>query len=264
MRTDEVVQHLEPWLVKQRRPAWKPVVEEEDGPPTASKFCGTPWTGPGAPWPGCGDCLQPMQLFLQLDLADLPAELDHPFGVGLLQLFYCIRRDECYGMNGFLPFVSTTSRVRIIHPNDHGWEPLLPPNPAFPAKRIVGWSRFLDLPSPAEHERAGLIYTLDRSTDWYVIECPEFVLSLASDETEWGWLAERIATATVGDKLGGWPAWVQDERYPYCPLCGRQMISVFQIDSEDNIPFMFSDCGIGHITQCPEHKDYVAFGYDGS
>jgi hypothetical protein len=34
---------------------------------------------------------------------------------------------------------------------------------------------------------------------------------------------------------------------------------VFQ-HTGDALPFMFGDMGIGHITQCPEHKDVVAFG----
>jgi hypothetical protein len=36
---------------------------------------------------------------------------------------------------------------------------------------------------------------------------------------------------------------------------------VFQIASEDNIPYMFGDVGTGHITQCPEHKNQLAFGW---
>ncbi len=30
---------LEPWLVRCRRPAWKPIVEDDDDLATASKFC---------------------------------------------------------------------------------------------------------------------------------------------------------------------------------------------------------------------------------
>lgn len=91
MQTDGIVKKLEPWLAKQRRPAWKPLVESGDGPPTTSKFCGTPWIGKDAPWPECGNCEEPLQLFLQLELGDLPAEIDQGYGKGLLQLFYCTR-----------------------------------------------------------------------------------------------------------------------------------------------------------------------------
>jgi hypothetical protein len=38
MTTEEIVAQLEPWLAKHRRPAWKPIFQEGDGPPTASKF----------------------------------------------------------------------------------------------------------------------------------------------------------------------------------------------------------------------------------
>jgi uncharacterized protein YwqG len=77
------------------------------------------------------------------------------------------------------------------------------------------------------------------------------------DET----LAETVAISEPGDKLAGWPAWVQHTEYPACPRCGEQMILVFQADSEDNIPYMFGDVGCGHITQCPQRKDVMAFGW---
>jgi hypothetical protein len=56
MTTEEIVRKLEPWLARHRRPAWRPVVEDGDGPVTGSKFCGTPWIAPNAPWPECGRC----------------------------------------------------------------------------------------------------------------------------------------------------------------------------------------------------------------
>ncbi|HEY7328275.1 MAG TPA: DUF1963 domain-containing protein [Gemmataceae bacterium] len=65
--------------------------------------------------------------------------------------------------------------------------------------------------------------------------------------------AEEIAISQPRDKLAGWPYWIQNVEYPSCPRCGQQMIHVFQVDSEDNIPFMFGDSGCGNITQCPEH-----------
>ena len=34
---------------------------------------------------------------------------------------------------------------------------------------------------------------------------------------------------------------------------------IFQIDSKCNIPYRFGDLGIGHITQCNQHKDVLAF-----
>jgi hypothetical protein len=51
MATDQIVKKLEPWLAKHRRPPWKPVVENGDGPPRVSKFSGMPWIGEDDPWP---------------------------------------------------------------------------------------------------------------------------------------------------------------------------------------------------------------------
>ena len=62
-----------------------------------------------------------------------------------------------------------------------------------------------------------------------------------------------------GDKLAGWPAWIQYVAYPRCRQCGLWMWFVFQIDSQCNLWHMFGDNGCGHITQCPDHRDELAF-----
>ena len=259
MQTPEIIKKLGPWLAKHRRPAWKPVVEANDGPPTASKFSGTPWIGEGAPWPACGNCQKPLQPFLQLDLGALPEELGQAFGTGMLQLFYCIR-DDCQGVGGWEPFADDLSRVRVVHPKGSPRKGGIPDtDPRFPAKRIVGWERFLDLPKPDEHEALGLKYVYDHKAGTVRLECEELVLFL-DNITDSG-LAEHIGNSELGDKLAGWPAWIQSVEYPNCPRCGKRMTYVFQVDSEDNIPFMFGDVGCGHITQCPNHKDVVAFGW---
>lgn len=54
MMSNRIIENLEPWLEKHRRPAWKPVVEDGDGSCTASRFCGTLWIGPDAAWLSCG------------------------------------------------------------------------------------------------------------------------------------------------------------------------------------------------------------------
>ncbi len=259
MTTEAIVKRLEPWLARHRRPAWKPVVEDGDGPATASKFCGTPWTGPEAPWPDCGNCQRPLQLFLQLDLGDLPEELGGRFGTGLLQLFYCTR-DECQGYGGWEPFADDLSRVRVVRPIGPGLKASRPPqHSSFSAKRIVGWTRFLDVPKPSEHEELGLTYTCDFKAGTVRLECEE--LGLVFDHLPARGLAESIANSKLGDKLAGWPAWIQNVEYLNCPRCGRRMTHLFQVDSEHNVPFMFGDAGCGHVTQCPEHKEVVAFGW---
>jgi hypothetical protein len=36
---------------------------------------------------------------------------------------------------------------------------------------------------------------------------------------------------------------------------------VLQLESDDHVPFEFGDSGTGHITQCPNHRNLVAFGW---
>jgi uncharacterized protein YwqG len=259
MTTEQIVKKLEPWLAKHRRPAWKPVVEDGDGPPAASKFSGTPWIGWDTPWPECGNCKKPLQLFLQLDLGDLPEEIGRRFGTGLLQLFYCLR-EECQGCGGWEPFADDLSRVRVVHPaGPVGKASVLRENGPFRAKRIIGWIRFIDLPMPSEHDELGLKYTYDFDAGTLRFDCSELNFDHTNPMNTCP--VEEIAVSEPGDKLGGWPAWVQGVEYPNCPRCGRRMVHVFQVDSEDNVPFMFGDSGCGHITQCPEHQEVVAFGW---
>jgi hypothetical protein len=149
--------------------------------------------------------------------------------------------------------------VRIIQPSGPGATTDIPQQPGYlPARRIVGWTESIDLPHPSEHEELGLAYVYGRA-EGTRLECAE--LGLSFDNINDDELAENLAMAQSGDKLGGWPYWVQNVEYPSCPTCGERMRLVFQIDSEDNVPFMFGDTGCGHITQCPAHKDVVAFGW---
>lgn len=36
---------------------------------------------------------------------------------------------------------------------------------------------------------------------------------------------------------------------------------LFQIASEENLPYTFGDVGVGHVTQCPAHRERLAFGW---
>ncbi len=253
MTADEIVAKLEPWRARHRRLAWDPVVAPGDGQ-TASKFGGTAWTGPAAPWPACGECGKRMPLFLQLDLAALPGELGGRFGDGLLQLFYCTA-DTCDG--GYETF-GRQSCARVVRPDGESAAAPAGVDGGFPGSVVTGWERFEDLPSPEEHGDLGVEYTYS-GPDGTRVVCVE--LDLVADGVRDDGLAEAIGAARDGDKLAGWPDWVQGAEYPSCPRCEKRMELVFQFDSEDNVPFMFGDVGIGHVTQCPEHKDVVAFGW---
>lgn len=255
MSIDDVLESLKPWRERNARQAWRPITSPGDDPAPVSKFSGLPWLAASEAWPRCQECQAEMPLFLQLDLATTPVQARGRFGEGLLQLFYCTSCDE-----GFEAF-SRTSLVRLLDPAQGRALNGPHPQPVSPARRITGWTEITDYPHPPEHETLGIAYTYDFKakplTTSIACEDPPVVAEgLVADD-----LAERLSVAEPGDKLGGWPCWIQGVEYPACPVCQAEMQMVFQLDSNDNLDFMFGDVGTGHITQCPVHKSVVAFSW---
>lgn len=220
------------------QPAWKPIVIPGDRDRATSKFSGHPWLAADEAYPTCPNCGKPMQLLLQLNLAELPAAVQGRLGQGLLQLFYCTSEEplcEC-DCDAWAPF-ATSTLARVIQPEGTASDRDLPPiENYFPPKTIVDWHIMDDFPGYAEREVLGIELT----------EAEETAL-------------EKYPQA--GDKLLGYPLWIQGIEYPDCPICGQTMRLVFQLDSEDNLPIMFGDVGCGHITQCATHLDQVAFAW---
>ena len=197
-----------------------------------------------------------MQFFLQLDLGALPKKFSTPLKSGLLQFFYCSTDD---GMCETWAHFTGTHDLRIV--KDQGVEitraaGLAPLRQSF----VTGWEEVQDAPHPEDQELLGLDYEYDFQkghvsvkSDDPPIELIEAPLSLD--------VAEAIGQPTAGDKLGAWPFWIQGAEYPDCPDCGTQMELLFQVDSEVNVDHMFGDAGCGHITQCPQHPESLAFGW---
>jgi uncharacterized protein YwqG len=253
MTTEAMMQQFQSWRKHWMRKAWTPITVDGDSSRTASKFAGLPWLASDEPWPTCPQCSTVMPLFLQLNLAHLPQALRKEFGRGLLQLFYCTSCDD--GWEAF----ATTSLVRLIQPTRVGALVTEPPG-SFPPKTITAWEAFEDFPGPPDHPQLGLDYQYERGPSSHTkVTCPAF--GIAVDVLDDDDLASHVSSAAPGDKLAGWPYWIQGPEYPTCPRCQQQMRLVFQFDSEDHLPFTFGDAGTGHITQCPDHKEIVAFGW---
>lgn len=242
-----MIKNIPPTILPFKRSAWKPIVKKTDGSVTDSKFSGTPYLKADEDYPRCENCGNPLQLFIQLDLDQLPEAARNDYGSGLLQMFYCINEKplcevEC---EAFFPFAkSALLRIIQIEPNIKPPGESMPEDP-FPPRLITGWKEVDDYPNWEERKSLG---TEINEIDWENIGDEEGV---TFDE----WFPQ------TGDKLAGYPRWIQSIEYPDCPLCGGQMQLVFQIDSDDNLPYCFGDVGCGHITQCKEHKDQLAFGW---
>jgi len=221
-----------------RRTSWKPIVKDGDGPVDAAKFSGKPWLSKDMEWPVCPKCNKPMRFFVQLNLADLPKDLKEDFGTGLLQMFFCTNEKSDCCHDAVSPFAKSVL-VRIIQPDGEGKDVELPEiEDLFPSKLITGWESRDDYPNPLE----------------------EVDVDVCLNDEERYILYDDLNL--TGDKLWGWPHWVQSEMYPRCPVCDRRMRVVFQIDSDDNLPYVFGDYDRGWITQCPEHKEQLTFHFD--
>lgn len=228
-------------ILQLTRVAYVPRVEDRDGAPKDSKFAGTPYLSDDEEWPACRNCGKPLQLFVQLNSASLPEDLADAYGPGIVQLFYCVSTDphcesECGPGSPFSECIlarriepAVTSRVREEPRSLPMWQP----------RRIVGWEPEADLPHPLELRRLGIKPTGEERDELDARKNP-----------------------LIGEKLGGWPLWVQDVEYPSCPTCSEPMEMVFQLDSlEKHLPYMFGDVGCGHLVQCRNHKDQLTFGW---
>lgn len=270
-----------------KRHAWKPLVQRADGELTASKFAGKPWLSVNEIWPICPHCQEPMQFFLQLNLEKLPEELANAFGTGLLQLFYCTSNAECdVDLEGSSAF-SSCHFLRIIQPNNAAAALEIPTIQSeslskriegqFQPKLIVGWQQMDDYPSWADAELQGASITheelvgisadeiqpdSDHLQDFSYMDDESRVFNERSqrDSVVTNFMMDVALLPFEGDKLAGYPHWVQDVEYPNCPLCNRLMDQlIFEFASDDNVPYLWGDVGSGYILQCPDHKKELAF-----
>jgi predicted DNA-binding WGR domain protein/uncharacterized protein YwqG len=263
IEVEQIEKLFEPWRNKYTRPAWVPIVQDGDGAITDSKFSGIPFLLEGESIPTCGCCGKPLQLLLQLNLKQIPQDLQGQIGEGLIQVFYCTNQiceregsnEQSYIWQAF----SNRHFLRLITPHSSLNGSIQIPETYFPAKTILNWEMQTDVPDSQEWERHGIAIEYDFEDEFEArVSCPEFGISFSTDEEE---LEEYIGQAIGGDKLFGYPHWVQGIEYPKCHKCQVTMELVFQIDSEINLPIVFGSMGIAHVTQCKDHKDVLALAW---
>jgi hypothetical protein len=218
------------------RPAWLPTLVEERSAATSSKFGGVPWLGRDGQWPRCGQCDSYMNLFLQLNSAELPEDAREYFD-GLLQVFVCTYETDDDGVCQSNETFSNAALVRICQPDGPSAFSELPDPELYDEQHIAGWTRKSDLPDGRELKIMGVTFS-DEQCDMQLDNAYNFPIE--------------------GDKLLGWPAWQQNVERHECPACHEAMRPIFQIDSCHGVPALFWDGGRGWIVQCPKHHDTVA------
>jgi hypothetical protein len=194
-----------------------------------------------------------MRFLFQLNLDLLPKELGDRFGTGLLQVFHC-NEDRCPAPKA--PNYNPGHVVRIIQPNG-------PPIPSDQrenlrdALRITSWRRSIELPHFMEGRKIGIEPILfpdrDRNVDFVRCEPLDIEFGVTSKNFLY------FLMPSQKDKLAGWPYWVQDAIYPKCRRCKSQMQFLFQLGNHDHPRSNNGHTGVSIITQCPRHKDVVAF-----
>jgi hypothetical protein len=264
---DEIVLSLAAWRGRHLRKAWRPVIASDA---YAWQTVGAQFGGPallpsGESWPTCGDCGLPMRPMVQLDVAHLPQGL-FPIQAGLLQHFQCANWPACTSASGYLPF-GRAQLLRVVENNALRTSPAPPGVTPYPVRPVARWNEFWDLPAAEEHERLGLEYEYEflpgvtkTSVAWHEGGVARSDPVVQSNGEERG-LAETIADAAGGDKIGGWPKWVQRVEYPRCPECSAEMRFLLQLGWHDNLPESFGDLGTGYLTFCPSHPRMLAFAY---
>lgn len=236
---NEHLAKLEPF----KRKAYIPETEESEAKfSSESKFGGYPYLRDENDWPTCPNCKKNMQLLLQLDLEKLPEKKQ----TGLVQVFYCTSEEplcdcELESWEAFSEAV--VCRIIEINGESAQIEPTI--DEIFDENLIKGWQVEDDYPSSEEYENLGIDCEYD--------ELFEEVVELM-DQRE-------IGLPISGDKLFGWPNWIQGEEYPNDRKTNTRMTYLFQIDSECNLPYMFGDSGIAHLSQSPDNKDELAFAW---
>jgi uncharacterized protein YwqG len=238
MEKNQAIQDVLQLLAPFKRTTYIPVaVSEKPAYSTASKIGGYPYLRNQNDWPVCPNCNKNMQLFLQLNLNELPANKKD----GIVQLFYCTNNNfECESdCEAYSPFSKSVvcRKIEITLAPVH-----VAPNidELFEEKRIVSWEAKDDYPHYEEFHELG-------------IEMDDDKYEIAQNNDQ--------GIPLSGDKLFGWPYWVQGQEYPSDRKTKSRMGMLFQLDSEVNLPFMFGDVGVGHLTQSPDDDQELAFGW---
>lgn len=257
-----VLKTMQPWLEANGRTAWIPEIDEAPSSESRSWFGGLPLLRPDETWPLCGACKKPVPFCLQLDGQSMP-ESDLQIGDGLLQFFYCGNCEVAVGDGVWEPFHKT--QLIRIQPNTSTIVPEAPEGVEVLPKQVIReWRSALDFPELEDSESLDLEIDFGADAAVAVLRCRSMGIDLKNLDTMLNKahadaLYSDVLSARAGDKLGGWPRWIQSPESISCTQCGSRMRYVFQIDADCNLEINLGDGGCGHLWQCPAHPEVMAF-----
>jgi hypothetical protein len=214
-RPPSLAEQLRKKIPQQKRAAWRPLFQAESALPGGSRFGGCPLLNPGETWPK-NPGGKPLLFLAQLELSSLPAP--HK-GEGLFQFFI----DESLP-NGHKPGFSW---LRVFSPLAKATVATPPPGArVFPVCAVRGWEEQDDVPSlPTLYRLFPALREADEATD-----------DALRDEFR----------SLAGEKVGGWPHWIQNDR------AGKEDAFLLQIDSEKTLPLRWGDAGIAFVFRLPD------------
>ncbi len=236
---------LGPWLDQHSRPGWKPSFGSGDGDRPFGWYNATPPAGAG-PTPTCGECEDPMELVLAVDLSGVPAELGHPLREGMVEVYYCNGGLdlECYPET-WDPYAAG-HHVRVVDPYGSDAGPT-------GGRVITGWELTTDRPDRDDLIELGA--QISFGSDDFRFAVPDAGIDLDVGYGEH--LDEVIGTPAQGDKLGGWPNWVQYRQHAACSTCGEELTHFYQLDDGGPHGLMFGDAGCAYVGYCRTHPEIM-------
>ncbi|WP_442510523.1 DUF1963 domain-containing protein [Novipirellula sp. SH528] len=223
-------------LKRHARETYVAKLKRGGGSPAASKIGGVPWLDTADDWPLCGHCDNPMQFLFQLNLEETSRLTCGPSGTGLFQVFYCTTSDTYCDELGDDPFSPYGMHLCARHyrPKADSAAVKKPRSAnSLKPKTIVEWSATTEYPSYEDAIKLKGVSFTDEETNFICLE----------DDS----------LTQMGEKLGGWPGFIQGADYPACPTCSQPMKFVFQLASfGSRIAFLF---------RCSKHRSTLAFSW---
>ncbi|KAK9710067.1 hypothetical protein K7432_008652 [Basidiobolus ranarum] len=224
-------------------------------------------------WPVCKECGR------QWKISQHPLFVEKTGGIGLFQLFVCLSCEEQE-----ISLDKNTYLARLVNID----EVLKEKSSELTTQEQIATAHMRSSTSPESPSTqikppipGGDVLVLDECLilDWdqcqeiphiYDIEESDTALKYLELERHDSQLDEicehRLHPKPGTFKVFGWPYWIQAADYPKCKEahCGRSMHCLLQLAESGIISYMWGDCGIASVFQCPSHQGSFYFMWESS